>query len=68
MVMKNDIPNQRSYILRLWIEVLEGKRVWRFSLEDTYSGERKGFARPEELFTYIHTLLVEGEHDYGVRA
>ena len=63
MVIKNDIPSQRSYILRLWVEVLQGKQVWRFSLEDTYSSERKGFARLEELFTFIQAQLQEVEDE-----
>jgi len=61
--MKNDTPSQRSYILRLWVEVLEGKEIWRFSLEDTYTGKRKGFARLEELFNFIQMQLREDEDD-----
>lgn len=59
MVMKNDIRNQRSYLLRLWVEVLQGKQVWRFSLEDTYTGERRGFTRLDELLLYIQTQLQD---------
>jgi len=61
--MKNDAPSQRSYILRLWVEVLENKQEWRFSLEDTSTGKRKGFARLEELFTFVQKQLREGEDD-----
>ena len=59
MVIKNDAPSQRSYILRLWVEVIEGEWVWRFSLEDTFTSERKGFARLEELYTFIQAQLQE---------
>lgn len=61
--MKNDASSQRSYILRLWVEVLEGKEIWRFSLEDTYTGKRKGFARLEELFAFVQLQLREDEDD-----
>ena len=63
MVTKDDIPNRRSYILRLWVEDIKDEWVWRFSLEDTFTGERKGFARLEELFTYVQTQLQEGNDD-----
>jgi len=61
--MRNDASSQRSYILRLWVEVLEGKHVWRFSLEDTHTGKRKGFARVEDLFAFVQMQLREGEDD-----
>jgi hypothetical protein len=63
MAMKNDGHSQRSYILRLWVEVLEGKQVWRFSLEDTHTGKRKGFARLEDLFAFVQTQLREGDDE-----
>jgi hypothetical protein len=44
-----------GYLLRLW-QVSEGQNaVWRASLEDPHTGERRGFATLQELFTYLET-------------
>jgi len=44
-----------AYLLRLW-QVSEGQNaVWRASLEGPHTGERRGFATLQELFTYLET-------------
>ena len=48
-----------SYLLRIWIEPADGDQ-WRFSLEDTRTGKRKGFASLEKLSEHLERLL-EGE-------
>jgi hypothetical protein len=52
--------NYVSYLLRLWRENDDGKSrgtgkapLWRASLENSQSGERKGFASLMELFHFI---------------
>lgn len=42
-----------AYMLRLWQVKGEGKLLWRASLEDVRTGERRGFASLEELLTYL---------------
>ena len=42
-----------SYLLRLWKVSGAGPPVWRASLEDVHTGERRGFADLEHLFTYL---------------
>jgi hypothetical protein len=41
----------RAYLLRCWeeCEPVSGTRQWRFSLEDTRTGQRRGFASLDEL-------------------
>ncbi len=48
----------RSYLLRCWeeCEAVSGMRLWRFSLEDARSGQRRGFASLSEL-----AAALEGE-------
>jgi hypothetical protein len=47
-------PYYISYLLRLWRETDAGKApLWRASLENPQSGERKGFASLIELFHYL---------------
>lgn len=43
----------RSFLLRLWRVDTEGKRAWRFSLEDSTTGERRGFANLGELLVFL---------------
>ncbi|MGB2963204.1 MAG: hypothetical protein WBB69_04385 [Anaerolineales bacterium] len=50
--------NYQSFILRLWIEETDGKK-WRFSLEDTSTGKRKGFASLEKLFGYLKEITQD---------
>lgn len=50
------IPAQKSgyqsYLLRLWRENGEDWS-WRLSLQDTYTGERTGFACLEDLLRFL---------------
>jgi hypothetical protein len=41
-----------SYLLRLWQASSGGELVWRASLEDPHTGERRGFACLAELIAY----------------
>jgi hypothetical protein len=48
-----DEPTYFSYLLRIW-RVADGEQpVWRASLENPVSGERRGFATLEELFAFL---------------
>jgi len=48
----------QSYLLRLWVEDTNGKPVWRISLEDPFSGERRGFASRRDLCAYLEEKMV----------
>ena len=43
----------RSYILRVWAEEEEGRRVWRASLTAIPGGERLGFANLQMAFKFL---------------
>jgi hypothetical protein len=43
----------QSYLLRMWIEVIDGVQTWRLSVEDPFTSERRGFATLDELCAYI---------------
>jgi hypothetical protein len=50
-------PQRLSYLLRLWqTEGLPGSN-WRASLEIPETGQRIGFASPEQLFGYLMDLI-----------
>lgn len=53
--MKNQKPAYRSFLLRLWIEQTNGEK-WRYSLEDTRTGKRKGFTSVEKLIVYLEEI------------
>jgi hypothetical protein len=52
-----------SYLLRIWLVQVNGKSVWRGSLEDPFTGERMGFANLRELFIYLTTQIGEDDQD-----
>ncbi len=59
-----------SYLLRCWGEG-GGAPAWRFSLEDTRSGERHGFADLEALMSFLRGRMQAAcngtaEPDVGV--
>ena len=45
-------PDYLSYLLRLWQEG-EEKKTWRASLENSRTGERRGFASLDDLYRYL---------------
>ena len=42
-----------AFLLRLWHVIDGGKRVWRFSLVDPFTGKRKGFTSLGELINHL---------------
>jgi len=49
-----------SFMLRIWIEPTDGEK-WRFSLEDTRTGKRQGFASLEKLVLYLAEITENEE-------
>jgi len=45
-----------SYLLRLWESDEAGQLIWRASLESTDTGQRRGFADLDSLYTYLKTV------------
>ena len=53
----------RSFLLRLWQVDTEGKRAWRFSLENSATGERRGFANLGELLVFLLDEVCDRQYD-----
>ncbi|NIO70636.1 MAG: hypothetical protein GTN71_16795, partial [Anaerolineae bacterium] len=51
--MDKEQSDYLSYLLRLWRVSDEEKAVWRASLESPHTGERRGFAKLADLFTFL---------------
>ena len=51
--MSEEQGSYLSYLLRLWKTKSEHERIWRASLQDPYTGERKGFANLKDLFIFL---------------
>ena len=50
-----------AYLLRLW-QTGEGEStVWRISVEDPRSGERRGFADLNSLFAFLNEICREAK-------
>jgi hypothetical protein len=45
--------NRQLYTLRIWIEEEDARAPWRALLEDSRTGHRWGFTRPEELVAFL---------------
>jgi len=46
-----------AYLIRLWQVHSEGQMVWRGSLEDAHSGEKRGFGNQAGLFAFLQEKL-----------
>ena len=51
--MSREQESYLSYLLRLWQTESGGEGIWRASLENPHTGERKGFASLKDLFTFL---------------
>ena len=63
-------PRYCSYLLRCWQERSlrqSAASVWRFSLEDPHTGQRRGFATFEALVAFLRQELWDEKPD-GARA
>lgn len=60
-----------AFLLRLWQVEENGRRVWRASLEDPHTGERRGFASLNLLTHYLREQarayedVEDGNHRQG---
>jgi hypothetical protein len=57
----------QSYLLRLWVENENGKQVWRISLEDPFTGERRGFASRRDLCAFLEEKMSESKENKEVQ-
>jgi hypothetical protein len=46
-----------SYVLRVWRTGSNESAVWRASLENPFTGERRGFAGLAGLFAYLQAQI-----------
>ena len=53
-----------SYLLRLWQAEQEGTWVWRASLENAHTGERRGFAGLAEMYAFLEQETTEKSPSY----
>lgn len=54
-------PHYRAFLLRIWQERMAETAVWRFSLEDPTSGQRRGFASLAALNTFLSQQIAGNE-------
>ena len=50
-----------AYVLRFWRLAGAGQAVWRASLEDPHTGERRGFGSLNELVAFLRAVTEEME-------
>lgn len=53
-----------SYLLRVWLAGDPDQPQWHASLEDTHTGERRGFASLAALYEYLNQQTgLQGEQE-----
>ncbi len=65
--MFNKPPRYRSYLLTIWEERSQNPtspEIWRFSLKDPRSGQRRGYPTLEALMAALQAE-VDGEGNEG---
>jgi len=63
MAHSRDHIRYHAYILRLWQErpaTTDQSSVWRFSLEDTRTRQRRGFADLDKVLSFLRAQVEEG--------
>ena len=63
MNILGETPRYRAYLLRCWAEhgpSAPAPAVWRYSLEDPHTGERRGFADLAALLAFLRAELALG--------
>ena len=56
-----------AYLLRLWQAQQNGNVIWRASLEDTRTSEKRGFASLEVLMDFLKEQIKGDEKDNPVK-
>jgi hypothetical protein len=60
-LMSNPLDHKAAgyqvYVMRIWLEKVDSP-VWRFSLEDPNTGQRKGFACLSKLTAYLENATT----------
>ena len=59
-------PRYRSYVLTIWEERggdPDALVVWRFSLQDPRTGQRRGFASLEKVMAFLRTELLSNRDE-----
>ena len=66
MSMKKQRPGYLSYLLRVWQTGSKGDAVWRVSLENPFTGERRGFASLQDMLAFLRVQIDNaGQVDQG---
>ena len=67
--MANPVDRKKkyqSYLLRLWVEDVNGKQVWRISLENPFTGARRGFASRRDLCAFLEERMSKSVENQEV--
>jgi hypothetical protein len=54
----HDNKDYRAYLVRMWPVNSGGQTVWRASVEDAHSGERRAFADLPQLFAFLQEITL----------
>lgn len=61
--MSDQPPCYLAFLLRLWCVAEEDGVVWRASLSDAHTGERRGFADVQLLYVFLDKQINDARSD-----
>ncbi len=62
--MRQRKPAYQSFLLRLWQERVDGRRIWRASLHSTTTGEAHVFSNLASLLLFLANHFPEEEDPF----
>ena len=65
--VRDEPPRYQAYMLRLWetrSQCLDQPSTWRFSLEDSRTGQKRAFSDLEALVTFLQAVLDSDEETH----
>jgi hypothetical protein len=54
-----------SFLLRMWQVPINNDFAWRILLENVQTGEKRGFASTEKLFSYLTKEIMQVDKSSG---
>jgi hypothetical protein len=54
----------RSFLLRLWQD--SDTHIWRFSLEDPHTGERRGLANLDAVIAFLKEAMEQANQNESI--
>jgi hypothetical protein len=65
-IVHDEPPRYKSYVLRCWearSQRTDHPPTWRFSVEDSWTGEKRAFADLASVFAFLEVQINKGDEE-----